>query len=250
MLVVTHLAWNPLVRSVELESRMAAVVELRGLPTENGVALVASLLAAGGMELAAMHVGVAAGAIFGCAMKCDVARALLFDRLMAGQAIYGSVTPKQFECGLVVIEASALFPGGQGMAAFTPRGGGQLSVRTLVAICAVGRCGVIGDAPARDFGVAARARHRCMRAFQCEVGLVMSSQRVDRGLPGRCVMAVLAPVVVARGRELSLVRIPMANRTRGERHAVLGVLAFRFMALRAGYLGVFSEQRVSGFDVV
>jgi hypothetical protein len=63
-------------------------------------------------------------------------------------------------------------------------------------------------------------------------------------------MAILAAVIVARGRELPFVRVLMARRAGGEGHAIHGVFAFWRMTLRARRLRMFSEQRVSGLDVV
>lgn len=90
-LVVAHLAGHPLVRAVEFESGMAAVIEFRGAPGENRVALGASCFAARGMKLAAVYVSVASGAILGGAAEGDAADAALQGGLVAGQAIHGGM---------------------------------------------------------------------------------------------------------------------------------------------------------------
>ena len=181
-LVVTHAAGNPLVRAVEFESRMTAVVEFGGLPAQNRVASGTSLFVARGTELAAVHVGVAPGAILGGAMKGDVAltvlrrlvrQRLVLRRLVASEAVHRGMTSEQLECRLVVIEASALFPGDQGVAAFTARGDCELSVGIVVAIGAVGRRRMISCILATR-GMAAGAWHGDMRAFEGEGGLVVS----------------------------------------------------------------------------
>jgi hypothetical protein len=98
--------------------------------------------------------------------------------------------------------------------------------------------------------VATGARHSSMCAFQSEASLVVSGKRVDRRLPARYGVAILAPVIMWFGRELALVRVRMARRAGCEGNAIHGVLAFWQMTPRACHLRMFSEKRVGGFSVV
>src|SRR5579864_769876 len=75
-LVVAHPARNTLVSAVEFEGRVEAVVEFGGPPAQNRVAHGASLFVSASLELAAVHVGMAAGAILGGAVEGDAAHIL------------------------------------------------------------------------------------------------------------------------------------------------------------------------------
>src|ERR1039458_7410657 len=175
-LVVAQPARNPLVSAVEFERRMLAMVEFRGSPAHHRVAAGASLFVPGCLELAAMHVGMASGAIFGGAAEGDVAHSILHLRLVASQAVHRAVPPPQRELRLAVIESSALFPRDHGVAGIAAHGRFQISVRSLVAILALRRRRMIGDLPAL-YRVAAGARHGNMRAFQGVAGLVVRQDR-------------------------------------------------------------------------
>ena len=97
--------------AVELESGVAAVVEFGGPPAQHRVAPAASGFVSAGLELTAMHVGVAVGAIFGGRAEGDVADGVFHHRLVASQAVHRGVAAEQWVCRSIVVEAAALFPG-------------------------------------------------------------------------------------------------------------------------------------------
>jgi len=103
------------VGAVQLESRMAAVIEFRRPPRQDRVAARAGILIARRVELSIMHVGVAGGAILGRAAEGDRARDLgrLDGRFVTRQAIHGRVSAHKREGGLAMIETAAVFPGSQ-----------------------------------------------------------------------------------------------------------------------------------------
>lgn len=78
----------------------------------------------------------------------------------------------------------------------------------------------------------------------------MRGQCVDGGIPACNVVAILAAILVRIGGELALVRVLVARGADSERHAVGGLPAFWQMTLRARDFGMFSQERISGFDVV
>ena len=126
------------------------------------------------------------------------------------------------------------------MARLAAQGRAQLPVGTLMAVRAVRRRRMIRRIRAAG-GVATGARHGDMRAFQGEAGPVVSGKRVDRRLPARCGVAILAAIPVRHGRELALVSILMAGGAGGEGHAIHGVLAFCRVTFRARHVRMFSE---------
>ena len=84
-------ARNALVRALQVEGRMTAVVEFRRPPAHNGVASRTTFFVSSGLELASVHIGVAAGAVLGRAAEGDGAGAILGRGLMARQAVHGRV---------------------------------------------------------------------------------------------------------------------------------------------------------------
>src|ERR1035438_4546170 len=103
---MAHLARHPLMGAIQFESGMTAVIEFGGPPSQNRMAAGASLVLAGCMELAAVHVGMTAGAIYGGAMEGDSASALFEHWLMARQTIHRGVTAEQRVGSLAMIESA------------------------------------------------------------------------------------------------------------------------------------------------
>ena len=68
-LVMAHLAWNFVMRAIELKSGMNTVIEFGGPPAENRVAAVTSFFVRVVAELAAVNVGMAARAVSRRAME-------------------------------------------------------------------------------------------------------------------------------------------------------------------------------------
>ena len=88
-------AWHSLVRTIQAKGRMAAMVEFRGPPAQYCVAARATFFIARGLELAGMHIGMAAGAVLGRAAEGDGAGAILHHGLVARQAIHRRVAAQQ-----------------------------------------------------------------------------------------------------------------------------------------------------------
>jgi len=256
-LVMAQLARNPVMRAIEFEGGMKAVIEFSGLPAQNGVAAVATFFVRTGFvgarpELAAVDVGMAARAVFRRAMERYAADGFLCHRLVACKTIDSPMPPQQRECCLAVVEAATLFPGDHQMARLAVRRRRRLPVRILVAIGAPGRGRVIGRvicARGNARGMAAGAGHRNMGALKSESRLVMGRHCVVRRRPARRIVAILAPVVVPR-RELTLVCILMALGADCKRNPVGSLLAFGYVALRALRFCVFRQQRISRLRVI
>jgi len=85
---MAHLAWDAIVRAVEFERGMAAVVEFGRPPGQGSVAPRARILALTGYELAGVHVRVATGAILRSAPEGYGPHSLFQSWLVTRQAIY------------------------------------------------------------------------------------------------------------------------------------------------------------------
>lgn len=129
-LVVAHPAWNLLMRAVELEGRMAAMVELGGPPAQIGVAPRAS---SSRLKLASVDVGMAGDAILAGSFERNAPHRIFNHRLVTGQAGHRGVAPEQREGRLAVVELFALLPRTDRVAGPAARRCVELFVRVLVA---------------------------------------------------------------------------------------------------------------------
>ena len=148
------------------------------------------------------------------------------------------------KCGTVPVQDGMAF-----FARVVVRGFCKLFVVLIfVTIRASGKLNLIyGVFPSRE--VALVALHLDMLPLQRVLGGVVLFHAEERRLPSLHLMAFLALALPGPRGELALVRIRrMANHALVEGQLFLEVAVL--MAIYAGHLGVFSEQRVLGFGVV